>query len=136
MQTNILATYCYSLGVNFLVIIMQVRAKFAMIFYSSPQLTKINYSPSCFCPTYQVLYGLDITNILRIKVYSFTCRSLCKIKPSFTDGKKCFQAWNFLEQFSLVQRNNLTNFSICSLFPLTQYNHQSAHIIYLRVVYF
>jgi hypothetical protein len=30
-------------------------------------------------------------------------------------GTKCNQPWNFLQQFSLVHRNNLTSFSICSL---------------------
>jgi hypothetical protein len=29
-------------------------------------------------------------------------------------GTKCIQALNFLEQFSLVQRNNFANFSVCS----------------------
>jgi hypothetical protein len=37
--------------------------------------------------------------------------------PSFTDGTKSRQARNFLEQFSLVQRNSLTNFSLCSFYP-------------------
>ena len=42
--------------------------------------------------------------------------ALLYINPSFTDWvQNVLRAWNFLEQFSLVLSNNLTNFSICSL---------------------
>jgi hypothetical protein len=46
-------------------------------------------------------------------------------------GTKCTQTSNFLEQFSLVLRNNLINFSICSF-----WSHRHITIIIRHIYYF
>jgi hypothetical protein len=48
-------------------------------------------------------------------------------------GTKCTQAWNFLEQFLLVQSNQF--FYLFTEVPLTQNNHHSAHISLFYIWY-